>query len=104
MHEPLSQYTEQQSIRYRTLSVVCALLAMAIGGAALLGWILGIEFLKRIHPLLVTMKANTAVCFILVSAAVLLLRMPSTSGWKRRVAQVFAVIVALVKLLVPFLR
>jgi signal transduction histidine kinase/ActR/RegA family two-component response regulator len=96
MHEPLSQYTEHQSVRYRTLSVVCALLAMSIGGAALLGWILGIEFLKRIYPSLVTMKANTAVCFILVSAAVLLLPKPSTSGWKRRVAQVFAVVVALV--------
>lgn len=99
MHESLSQYSPQQAVRYRTLSVVCALLAMSIGGAALLGWILDIEVLKRIHPSLVTMKVNTAVCLILVSSAVLLLRKPSTSGWKRRVAQGFAVLVALVGLL-----
>ena len=72
---------------------------MAIGGAALLGWIFSIKFLKRIHPSLVTMKANTAVCLILVSSAVLLLRKPSTSGWQRRIAQAFAVIVAVVGLL-----
>lgn len=99
MHESLSQYSPQQLVRYRTLSIVCALLALAIGSAALLGWIFGIEFLKRIHPALVTIKANTAVCLILVSSAVLLLSKPSTPNWKRHVAQSCAVFVALVGLL-----
>ena len=96
MYESLPQYSPQQLVRYRTMSVVCALVALAIGGAALLGWIFDADLLKRIHPALVTMKANTAVCLILISVSLLLFRNPSTTGWKRRVAQVFAVIVATV--------
>ena len=99
MHESVYQYSQQRLVRYRMLSVACALLAMSIGGAALLGWILDVNFLKRIHPDLVTMKANTAVCLILISSAVLLVRNHSTANWKRRLAQSFAVIVALVGLL-----
>lgn len=96
MHETVPQYSPQQLVRYRTLSVVCALVTMIISVVALLGWIFGIEVLKRIHPALITMKANTAVCLILVSSAVLLLRSPSPPKWNRRVAQSFAVIVAVV--------
>ncbi|HEX5834508.1 MAG TPA: ATP-binding protein [Pyrinomonadaceae bacterium] len=96
MHETLSQYSPPQLQRYRAVSIVCALIAMAIGGAALLGWVFGVEALKRVHPALVTMKANAAVCLILVSSAVLLLRKPATVIWKRRLAQSFAVVVAVV--------
>lgn len=96
MYESLPPYSPQQLVRYRTMSVVCALVALAIGSAALLGWIFDIDVLKRIHPALVTMKANTAVCLILISVALLLFRNPVTTDWKRRVAQVFAVVVATV--------
>lgn len=45
------------------------------------------------------MKANTAVCLMLVGAALFLIQDPSTSTAKRRVSQLFAVIVALVGLI-----
>jgi hypothetical protein len=99
MHESVSQYSPPQLVRYRTIALVCASLALCIGGAGLLGWILDVEFLKRIHPALVAMKANTSVCLILTSTSVFLLGEPSPSSWQRRLAQTFAVFVALIGLL-----
>jgi signal transduction histidine kinase/ActR/RegA family two-component response regulator len=99
MHESFSHYSQQQQLRYRATSIAGALLAMSIGGAALLGWILDVDFLKRIHPSLVTMKANTAVCLILISLSLLLLRNPKGPRWQRRVGQFLAACVAIVGLL-----
>ena len=96
MHESLSQYSPRQLSRYRTISIACALLALAIGGAALLGWVFDNEVLKRIHPSLVTMKPNTAVCLLLVSSSLLLLRNPLAPRRSRRIGQIFAVFVALI--------
>ncbi len=99
MHESLSQYSPGQLARYKVLSIVFALLTASIGSAALLGWIFGSEFLKRIHPALVTMKANTAVCLILTSCSFLLLRDQRAANWQRHAAKVCAAFVGLVGLL-----
>ncbi|HZN00039.1 MAG TPA: hypothetical protein VFB70_11635, partial [Pyrinomonadaceae bacterium] len=61
-HDFLSPYPQRQLALCRTLSLVFTLLTFSIGFAALLGWLFDVAFLKRIHPSLVTMKANTAVC------------------------------------------
>src|SRR6185503_6609298 len=100
MHESFSHYSHRQLSRYRAMSIAGALLAMLIGSAALLGWVFDVSVLKRIHPALVTMKANTAVCLILISASLLLLRDPAAPLWRRRVGQVFAALVATVGILV----
>ena len=99
MHETLSQYSPKELARWRALSIAFALLAFAIGGAAFFGWLLDNEFLKRIHPALVTMKANTSVCLMLVAISILLIQDPSASTTRRRASQVCAAIVALVGLL-----
>lgn len=80
------------------MSNAFALLAFAIGGAALLGWILDIELLKRIHPSLVTMKVNTAVCLMLAAISLLLLQTQPVSGQRRLVAQLCGAIVAIIGL------
>ena len=98
MHE-FSHYSPPQRLRYRAISIAAALLAMLIGSAALLGWVLNVDFLKRIHPDLVTMKANTAVCLILISSSLLLLRDRKAPRWQRRVGHVFAALVATVGIL-----
>ncbi len=99
MNESLDQYPHPQLVRWKSLPVVLALLAFAIGAAALFGWILNNDFLKRIHPSLVTIKANTAVCLMLTALAVLLVRDRSASTARRRASQLCAVVVASVGLI-----
>jgi signal transduction histidine kinase/ActR/RegA family two-component response regulator len=98
MLESLSQYSSGQLARYKAMSIAFVLVTISIGSAALLGWILDNEFLKRIHPTLVTMKANTAVCLILISCSFLLLRDPHAPNWQRHAGQVCAAVVGLVGL------
>ncbi|HKG78976.1 MAG TPA: hypothetical protein VKA78_06140, partial [Pyrinomonadaceae bacterium] len=81
------------------MSITFALLAFCIGGAALLGWIFDIEILKRIHPTLVNMKANTAICLMLSAASLLLLQNRPVSNTRRLVVQLFAAIVGIVGLI-----
>ena len=97
MHETLSQYSPKDLARWRVSSIAFALVAFCIGGAAFFGWVFNNEFLKRVHPALVTMKANTAICLMLVAISILLIHDPSTV--KRRISQVCAAIVAAVGLL-----
>ena len=99
MHETLSQYSPKELARWRVVSIALALVAFCIGAAAFFGWVLDNDILKRVHPALVTMKANTAVCLMLVAIAILLVQDPSTSTAKRRISQVCAAIVAAVGIL-----
>ena len=99
MYETLSQYSPKELARWRALSIALAMLAFCIGAAAFLGWILGNEFLKRIHPSLVSMKANTAVCLMLAALSVLLIQDPGITTLRRRLSQACAAIIVLVGLL-----
>lgn len=72
--------------------------AFLIGVAGLLGWIFDNELLKRIHPSLVTIKANTAVCLILAAVSLFLIEDRFASPLKCRISQVLAAVVALVGL------
>src|SRR6185503_4410822 len=84
---------------YKAISIGLAALTFVIGGAALMGWIFDVKVLKQIHPSLVTLKANTAVGFILVSVSVLLVVDDSPSPTKRRIALILATIAAIVGLI-----
>src|SRR6185369_11951915 len=98
MPDTISHYPEDQLVRYRAISIGLAAFAFCIGAAALLGWILDNEFLKKIHPALVNMKANTAVCLMLVAASCFLINDRSPSRGKRVVRQLFAATVTVVGL------
>lgn len=98
MPDTISHYPEEQLVRYRAISIGLAVFAFCIGAAALLGWIFDNEFLKKIHPALVNMKANTAVCLMLVAASCFLINERSPSRSKRAMRQLFAAIVAVVGL------
>ena len=47
-----------------TSSLVISVVCIVIGGLVLLGWWSDIEYLKSVVPSFVTMKVNTALCFI----------------------------------------
>ena len=78
MPDTFSQYPEQHLARYRAVSITLATLAFCIGGAALLGWILNNDLLKRIHPSLVTIKPNTAVFLMLAAVALFMIEDQTT--------------------------
>ena len=96
--DTFSQYPQRQLALCKSLSLVFVLITFSIGFSALLGWIFNVETLKRVHPTLVTMKANTSVCLMLIAVSVLLVRDRPASTMKRRIAQVCAAIVAFVGL------
>ncbi|MET0511839.1 MAG: response regulator [Thermoleophilaceae bacterium] len=69
---------------------MAALFGMLLGAAVLLGWTLGADPLKSVFPGLVTVKANGAICFLLLSAALLLVIDAHASRRKVRAARVAA--------------
>ncbi len=64
---PLS--SQQRLATCQSFSKGASVFALLTGGLALAGWLFGIEILKSAFPGLVTMKANTALAFILAGAA-----------------------------------
>src|SRR5687768_8491864 len=73
-------------------SRVLSMLVVALGAIVLVGWVFQIDILKRVHPELVTMKANTAVALMLCGIAIALLADEPSSASRRRVAHILAVV------------
>jgi len=80
--------------RSKTLAQVAAVVVFASGFAVLAGWALSIEALKSVYPGFVSMKANTAFCFVLSGLSLFLQVEEAPGGWRRRLAQGCALIVA----------
>lgn len=70
---------------------------VVVGCVVLTGWVLGIHALTSLIPWGWTMKANTALAFILCGVALLLLQLPG--AWARLVARSCALVVGAVALL-----
>jgi len=79
----------------RRLSVIQGSLVLTVGLLVFSAWLAGIDSLKGLRPGLPTMKANTALGFILSGATLVLVGYPSERALVRRGAQVGAGLVAL---------
>jgi len=93
---PVSQ-TEQDNFRKLNspkgilrLAQFLALSVVLIGLVVLVGWTFGIESLKTVLPGYVSMKANTAFCFVLEGTALLLGYLSTPSTLKRNGALLLA--------------
>jgi PAS domain S-box-containing protein len=76
------------------LPVAAGIAAVAVGITVLLGWLLGLDVLKSIVPGLLTMKANTAVAFLLLGIGMLLTARAGTT--RDRLAAALPVLAVLV--------
>jgi PAS domain S-box-containing protein len=84
-------------LKFAQAVALCASTALiALGVTVLIGWALGIVWLKSIGPEMVTMKPNTAVCLALSGLSLLLLRTEAAAGARLRVGQVCAMAVVII--------
>ncbi len=75
MAKPLSPKQKQSTLSgQRKLTKYLSLLVLSAGGLVLFGWMFDIPALTRLIPGLVTMKVNTAICFILIGLAIYLVQ------------------------------
>ena len=82
----------QQSLPERKLPRVAACLVAAVACIALAGWILRIPVLTSIMPGLVSMKANTAIGFLLLSGALCAASEGRWPRWQRLLSAAVAIL------------
>ncbi len=78
----------------KRFSQAAGIFAILVGGAVLVGWILDLSVLKSVLPGLVSMKANTALCFILGGASLWLLGSGKGGKRTRQIGQLAALSIA----------
>ena len=70
------------SVRVAHLPVIAGALSVLVGSIVLVGWWLGIEDLKSLVPGLLTMKANTALAFVMIGVGLGARSRPAGSRWQ----------------------
>jgi len=91
--------------RVAHFAAVASLFSAVVGGAALLGWVFHIGFLKSWAAGPSTVKVNTAICFILIGASLWLQRsgdrqaFVASKNWAAKIAAVAAALIGLVSAL-----
>ena len=89
----MSIIQDMESSSYRTTVRWSALITGAIGGLVLIGWVIDNPYLKAFHPSLVSMKVNTALCFLFAGVAVWLKQFADADRWSNVISRTCAVVV-----------
>ena len=63
-------FGDQEPIHYTLLIRICAVIAGGIGGAGLLGWLIGLPFLTSLGSGKIPMAPSTAVLFVLYGVTI----------------------------------
>lgn len=82
--------------RLKSFSEISSIVILVVGCLVLIGWALDIPMLKSPSPGFSTIKSNVGLCFILIGISLWFLQTKRTDKWMRRIAQVCAVVVALI--------
>lgn len=104
IQNPIAQETELIEL-LRSCSKIVGIIVASIGFVVILGWIFHLDLLKSVLPGLVTMKANTAICFILGGVSLWLWHennfqeMNATAPKKRPLRQGLALLIIAIALL-----
>lgn len=80
--------------RFARCASVTGVVASAVGGLAIVGWLLDVAALKSVLPGLGTMKFNTALCALLAGAALWCLRDETAATTRRRIGLAAGLVVA----------
>ncbi|MGI0487972.1 response regulator [Pantanalinema rosaneae CENA516] len=92
-----SRHHAQWLTALRSSSRIASLLVIAIGGIVLVGWLFDLPALKSVLPIWVTMKANTAIAFMLAGCSLWQLQHSQLSS--TRIARICAGLVLAIGLL-----
>ncbi|RKS13829.1 PAS domain-containing protein [Flavobacterium sp. 120] len=85
--------------QYRLISKILAIAISSLGIIVLIGWLLNISVLKSVIPSVVSMKVNTALCFIFSGFTLWILNEERLSSFKKIGSIIFPSIMILIGLL-----
>ncbi|MCL6098147.1 MAG: PAS domain S-box protein [Bacteroidetes bacterium] len=80
----------------RKVSRAAGVFVILVSCFVILGWIFNIPFLKSVYPSFVSMKANTAIAFLLAGIALFLFGGKQNNGREKLAASLFSLIVILI--------
>ena len=80
----------------KLFSKLASIIAIIVGLVVIIGWTFDIESFKSIFPNIVAMKANAALCFILIGISLFYLNEKRITKPKLRIVQICAIIVGLI--------
>lgn len=86
---------------WKTQSLILSLIVAFVGLIVLIGWIFNISLLKSISPDWISMKANTAICFMMAGLTLILFHFKKTKSmvWVAIGSKVIIILIGILSLL-----